>query len=330
MSPSNSRRRATRRHGPGPLTQIALLLLGFLSAGLGGAAAYFLPAATTTLRQTGQSQALTSRPADPSPAPGGAFTVLLLGSDDDAKFAHDRILTQSMILVRVVPASNEVTFLSIPRDLYVPLASGGSGKIDLAYYNGGAKEAIATVEKNFGVRIDEYVWIGLQGLVSLIDRVGGVDLVTSNPVLDDFYPSDLVPGGNPYGFIRVAVLPGPQHLDGLHAMEYVRSRHSDLRGDFGRSQRQQQVLLALRARAAHLNAADLPDLVSSFSGEVTTSLPLTRLRELFPLAAAGGGGARQETLLPPLTESLVLDDGEDVLIPNWGLILPLVHQTFPA
>src|SRR5712692_3653403 len=65
------------------------------------------------------------------PAPTqDAFTVLLLGSDDDSKFFADHVLTQSMILVRVVPSTHSVTMLSIPRDLYVPLSTGGSGKID--------------------------------------------------------------------------------------------------------------------------------------------------------------------------------------------------------
>ena len=93
--------------------------------GAGGALAYFLPVFATTVSQTGQTQDLTPKTVQPASSPGGALTLLLLGSDDDTKFSRDRILTQSMILVRVVPATNEVTFLSIPRDLYVPLTTGG-------------------------------------------------------------------------------------------------------------------------------------------------------------------------------------------------------------
>ncbi len=78
----------------------------------------------------------------------------------------------------------------------------------------------------------------------------------TNPVMDDFYPfSDLSAGGYPYAYYRVAVLPGAAHLDGVHALQYVRSRHGDLRGDFARSERQQQVLLAIKAQASHLNAS---------------------------------------------------------------------------
>src|SRR6202022_2585105 len=122
----------------------------------------------------------------PSAAPGAPFTVLLLGSDDDGKNASP--LTQSMILVRVGPATKHVPMLSIPRDLWVPLSTGGSAKIDAAYAYGGGAAAIATVERNFRVHIDEYAWVGLKGLIKLIDRLGGVDLLITNPVLHDEYP----------------------------------------------------------------------------------------------------------------------------------------------
>jgi len=95
--------------------------------------------------------------------PGSPFTVLLLGSDDDSKFKADRVLAQSMILVRVEPATKHVTMLSIPRDLWVPLSNGRSAKIDAAYEVGGPAAAIATVQRNFHVHIDEYAWVGLKG-----------------------------------------------------------------------------------------------------------------------------------------------------------------------
>jgi LCP family protein required for cell wall assembly len=232
-----------------------------------------------------------------------------------------------MILVRVTPASKQVTMLSIPRDLWVSVPGHGMAKIDTAYASGGAPSAIAAVQDNFKVKIDDYVWIGLKGLVNLIDRMGGVDVNVTNPVMDDFYPADIY-GGNPYSYSRVAVLPGNQHLDGIHALEYVRSRHGDLRGDFGRSARQQQVLLALKAQAKNLNVADLPDLATAFQGELKTSMGLDRVRAILPLTnQIGGPNIKQVVLLPPYTSSAVIE-GQDVIVPNWQEILPLVRQSF--
>jgi LCP family protein required for cell wall assembly len=314
------------------LPSLAILVIGMALAALSGGFAYFLPAIITGVQATGQPGAISlPSPLSPSGTPvaaQGAFTVLLLGSDDDTKFDPAHVLTQSMILVRVDPASKSVTMLSIPRDLWVPLSTGGTAKIDGAYSYGGADAAVATVSRNFHVHIDEFVWVGLKGLIKLIDALGGVDIVASNPVNDDYYPADL--GGNPYGYERVAVLPGPQHLTGINALQYVRSRHGDLVGDFGRSQRQQQVLIAIRQKAKQLNATDIPDLALTFSGELKTSMGIARVRELLPLAGSldNPGAIRQIVLLSPYTE-IGNVDSQSVVLPHWDLILPLVRQYFP-
>jgi LCP family protein required for cell wall assembly len=329
------RARASQRR-LSPFRIIALAVLAAALSAVAGGFAYFLPAALTAFGSTGQivnvpspSPALLFTPS-PSPIPvvqGGPFTVLLLGSDDDSKFSGDHVLTQSMILVRVIPASKQVIMLSIPRDLYVPLSVGGTSKIDGAYSYGGAGAAIATVEQDFGVTVNDYIWVGLLGLIKVIDAIGGIDVVTSNPVIDDYYPADIY-GGNPYDYQRVAVLAGPQHLSGINAMEYVRSRHGDVQSDFGRSKRQQQVLLAIRQKAKQVKAVDIPNLAAAIGGEIKTSIGLDRVAQLVPLAASfdNPDAIQQIVLLPPYTHGGC--PGTSVC-PNWGLILPLVHQYFP-
>lgn len=323
------RRRSRGRSRPGILPPPPLILLGFLLAGALGLGAYFLPLIQTSALTAASSGTFPNPVLNPLGSSTQPFTVLLLGSDDDAKFPADRVLTQSMILLRVNPAARQATLLSIPRDLWVQIPGrSGMSKIDTAYEFGGPQGAIAAVEQNFKVHIDDYVWIGLKGLIQLINRMGGVDVMVTNPVMDDFYPSD-IDVNNPYGYYRVAVLPGAVHMDGVHALQYVRSRHGDLRGDFARSERQQQVLLALKAESKHLNAADLPDIAAAFNGEIKTSIGLDRLRGLLAVANQLGGPAiRQVVLLPPFTSSDQVD-GQDVIVPNWTLILPLVHETFP-
>jgi len=327
------RRRASRLH---PVRLVGLTLFCLLLSGVAGAAAYFFPVVVAGVGQTGQVVVV---PPSHSPGvkvtptttarPGAPFTVLLLGSDDDLKFDPNHVLTQSMILVRIEPATKHVTMLSIPRDLWVPLSTGGSAKIDAAYSYGGPAASIATVERNFHVHIDDYAWIGLKGLIKLIDQLGGVDVFVTNPVLDDFYPNDLNVK-NLYGFTRVAVLPGPQHLDGTNALEYVRSRHDDINGDFGRSARQQQVLLALKAKASTLNAADLPDIVNALKGEFKTSMGLDRVRSLLSVASAfDPANVRQIVLYVPLYTSYGQISGQSVLIPHWSEILAVTRANFP-
>ena len=303
-----------------------------------GGFAYFMPAAQAAIEATGQVIHVTPSPSllftpSPTSAPTappvtGAFTVLLLGSDDDSKFSSDHVLTQSMILVRVMPSTKQVTMLSLPRDLYVHLSTGGYGKIDGAYSYGGPGAAIATVAQDFQVHIDDYIWVGLLGLVKLIDAVGGIDVVTSNPVLDDYYPADVYSSW-PYDYERVAVLAGPQHLDGIHAMQYVRSRHGDLQSDLGRSQRQQQVLIAIRQKAKQLAPEDLPSISSAVGGELKTSIGLSKVAQMLPLASSfdNPDSITQIILASPYTHGCGCS--ETYLTANWGAILPLVHEYFP-
>ena len=330
------RRRASRLH---PVRIAALTLFCLILSGAAGAAAYFFPVVVAGVGQTGQTVVVppnrspgVQAPA-PSAAPGAPFTVLLLGSDDDGK--NKSPLTQSMILVRVEPATKHVTMLSIPRDLWVPLSTGGSAKIDAAYAYGGPAAAIATVERNFHVHIDEYAWVGLKGLIKLIDRLGGVDLFVSNPVLDDAYPND-INGGFLYDYTRVAVLPGAQHLDGSHALQYVRSRHNDVNGDFGRSARQQEVLLAIKAKASTLNVADLPDIVDTLKGNFKTSMGLDRIRNLLGVATAFDLANVKQVVLYACPSGCYTSydhgaayGGQSVVIPHWSMILAVTKANFP-
>jgi len=317
----------------------ALTLFCLILSGAAGAAAYFFPVVVAGVGQTGQTVVVppnrspgVQAPA-PSAAPGAPFTVLLLGSDDDGK--NKSPLTQSMILVRVEPATKHVTMLSIPRDLWVPLSTGGSAKIDAAYAYGGPAAAMATVERNFHVHIDEYAWVGLKGLIKLIDRLGGVDLFVSNPVLDDAYPND-INGGFLYDYTRVAVLPGAQHLDGSHALQYVRSRHNDINGDFGRSARQQEVLLAIKAKASTLNVADLPDIVDTLKGNFKTSMGLDRIGSLLGVATAFDLANVKQVVLYACPSGCYTSydhgaayGGQSVVIPHWSQIFAVTRANFP-
>jgi LCP family protein required for cell wall assembly len=327
LSAREVRPRTGDRRANNPLPRTSFIVLGFVLAALIGLGAFFFP-----LLQSSTTPVVTSGGGILNPltiaGPTDPFTVLLLGSDDDSKFAADKYNTQSMILVRVDPSTRSVTMLSIPRDLWVQMPGGGMGKISTASQTGGIPAAVAVVESNFKVHIDDYAWIGLEGLIKLIDAMGGVDLEITNPVLDDFYPAD-INTSSPYGYYRVALMPGAVHLDGVHALQYVRSRHGDLRGDFARSERQQELLLAMKDQAKRLNITDLPALASALNGEVKTSISLDRMRALFSvLDQYDGRNVKRVVLVPPYT-SEGWAAGQSVVFPDWAAILPLVRQSFP-
>ncbi|QBD81406.1 LytR family transcriptional regulator [Ktedonosporobacter rubrisoli] len=216
---------------------------------------------------------------------GRSWNILLLGSDNDGKYSYPALLTQVMMIVHVDAVTNKVSMVSIPRDSWVYVPNMGMHKIDQAFFLGatsdntfesGVRLARLTVEQDYGVTIDRYAWVGLGGFAKVIDTLGGVDLDVTHPVVDDTYPDDTGQSANPndpFAYKRLYLAPGPQHLNGLQTLEYVRSRHADLVGDIGRTQRQQQVLEALKKK---LNASNiinnLPALLQDLSGQVYTDI----------------------------------------------------------
>ena len=253
--------------------------------------------------------------------------VLLLGSDNDQKFAQDAVLSQTMIVVSVDPARRQVTLLSLPRDLWVPIPGHASAKIDLAYAEGGAPLARATVEKAFKIPIHYYAWIGLNGLVKVVDRLGGVDVDVLHPVLDDNYPNDFADSG--YGTERVYLAAGPQHLDGRHTLQYVRSRHGDLLSDFGRAVRQQQVLLAIQQRSAGMDlVSSLPSFARDLNGHLKTDLDLVRLTQLMLFMRGLRASDVHQAFITAFVRDSVSPDGQQILTADWPAVNSYLRQLF--
>ena len=121
ISPGRRARASRRRLNP--FRSLVLVALAVGLAAVSGSLSYFIPAAVIAYQSqqnvvvpspSPTSLLFTPSPsASPSPVQSGAFTVLLLGSDDDSKFQGDHVLTQSMILVRVLPATKQVIMLSL-------------------------------------------------------------------------------------------------------------------------------------------------------------------------------------------------------------------------
>ncbi|HEY0493671.1 MAG TPA: LCP family protein [Candidatus Dormibacteraeota bacterium] len=255
------------------------------------------------------------------------INILLLGSDNDQKFQPDALLSQTMIVASVDPARHRVTLLSLPRDLWVAIPGHGEAKIDLAYKLGGADLARATVEQRFKIPIHYYAWVGLGGLIRVIDRVGGVDLDVLHPVLDDNYPNDF--NGSGYGTERVYLAGGPQHLDGRHALQYVRSRHGDLLSDFGRSVRQQQVLLALQRRTVGMNLIGLlPQVARDLNGHLKTDIDLPRLTQLALFVRGLHPGDVNQAFITQYVRDATSPDGQAILVADWPAVEAYLHQIF--
>lgn len=257
--------------------------------------------------------------------------ILLLGSDNDQKFTGNP-LTQTMMIVHMNYDSKEISLFSIPRDLWVKMPDKNIfGKIDQAAEYEGIPSAIKVVEQTFGIPIDHYAWVGLYGFIKSIDTVGGINLQIVHPVLDNAYPTD-INSPNPYGYQRLDIQAGMQHMSGEQALQYVRSRHEDLIGDFGRTERQRQLLLALRQTVLSSNLIkESPQLFENLKDQMKTDMTLPDMIQLglFILTNKNSIKEKQFTLSPPEYSQVgTAIDGQSIVIANATASAQLITTLF--
>jgi len=314
------------------------LLLLIVIGGAAGYYNYFFAAPVSHI--VGQQVTRLKGDEDPNMNRNGAdilsgprINILLLGSDTDEKFSNGQYLAQTDIVITIDPATRKVGMLSIPRDFWINVPGSGMHKLDEAYGLGGVALSRLAIFQDFGIPINYYAWVGLDGFIKVIDTVGGVDVDVLHPITDDNYPDDVGnKTGDIYAYKRLYIPPGPQHLSGPAALEYVRSRHADLVGDFGRSARQQQILGALKTK---LNNPDmvgkLPAIAHDLDGYVRTDMQLTDVLKLVNFARGLDPNSIQRVILgPPYSRSGTATDGsgKSVVFPDCALIVPVIAQMF--
>ncbi len=215
-------------------------------------------------------------------------TVLIMGVDERAQ-EDDYWRTDTMIVGTFDPVTMEAGVLSIPRDLWVPIPGYTEGRINTAHAigdaydhpGGGTALAVETVEYNLGIEIDYFVRLNFQGFVRLVDAIGGIEIEVPETIDDPQYPD------YNYGYDPLYIEAGTHDFDGEMALKYARTRHST-GGDFDRSRRQQQVILAILERVTHLNmlpklAQRAPEIVKTIEDSVKID-PNLQLDEIIALA----------------------------------------------
>ena len=186
-----------------------------------------------------------------------AINIILMGSDKRPGLGGWR--TDVVIVVSIDPSVPSLTMLSIPRDLWVYVPNWKWTRINLAdshgetsgFPGGGPGLLKQTIQYNLGIPVQYYARVDFSGYKSLIDSVGGIDVIADCPLYDIFPDvpdgeSDILSGEAlqtvPTGTIDIPGA-GVFHLDGKHALWYARSRKTT--SDFDRSRRQQRVLRGL-------------------------------------------------------------------------------------
>ena len=171
------------------------------------------------------------------------FAVLLMGTDTGAlNRTEKRGRTDTMILAVVNPAKKRYTLVSIPRDTMAQMVGSSSfttEKINAAYEIGGARMSMDSVSALINVPIKYYAVVNMGGIMKMIRYVGGINI---RPTLSFEY------GG--YVFKKGKLT----HMGGAGALAYSRMRYDDPRGDYGRQERQRQVITTLIKKAVSVSS----------------------------------------------------------------------------
>jgi LCP family protein required for cell wall assembly len=261
-----------------------------------------------------------------------AANFLVVGADNgdcgDDPLIEDRSdlgeRSDTIMVWRANPKTNELAVLSFPRDLYVEFPSGHKNRINAAFKRDDPSELQEVLNLNFGVQVDHYIQIDFCAFRRLVQAVGGVEIPFQYPARDK--PKE----GNPPLFLVEQT--GCVNLDGDTALAYVRSRHyqyedpagsghwvSDPTSDFGRISRQQDFLRRVLAKVIDDGLYD-PDvaqaLITANRKYIVTDPDLTVRRMLEFANALKNFDPAAVTTYRIDSNSHTLSDGAQVEIPQ--------------
>jgi LCP family protein required for cell wall assembly len=283
--------------------------------------ASFTPGPTATTKPGG---GIETQPPDPTATPipqpawaqDGRLNLLLIGSD--AGPGRWLARTDTMVVLSVDVATGKAALFGVPRNLLnVPLPPESAGAFSNGRYPGllnslyvyavqhptefpggdaaGFRAVSGSIQELIGQPLDGAIVVNLNGFVDLVQAVGGLWIDIPYSLYDDHYPK---PDGT--GYITISFRPGCQHLDGIHALEYARSRHQD--SDYGRMKRQQRVLIALAHELDPIALLpQVPKLLDIAQDNLWTTIDQNDIANLAVLAARVDSRSIQSISLAPPT-----------------------------
>ncbi len=266
-------------------------------------------------------------PVPPVPVASDAINIVVLGSDQRPDWSEWH--TDAIHIVSVQTGRPAVSVISIPRDLYVYIPGFWMSRINFADYygeaydypGGGTALLRDTLLYNLGIRADYFVRTNFDGLIGIVDTLGGID-VPVHCRLSDYWPYPDENGEYPI----LTLEPGVHHMNGETALWYARSRLTT--SVFSRERRQQQVLQAIWRRARSTGVLrEVPALWAQARQMVVTDLGLTEILQLAQVALRlEEENVRFYNIGPGLVAPWTTPYGGHVFLPLWEQIEPVLAE----
>lgn len=253
----------------------------------------------------------------------GRVNILLIGIGGPNHPGGD--LSDTIMVVSLDPLSHDVTMLSIPRDLYVPIPGHGSAKINAAHAYGDEERLGSgpglleqTIEQNLGIPIHYYIRLDFDAFKEAVNTVGGIDIKVPQALYDPFFPDPQLKGYQP-----LYIAAGQQHMNGDTALKYVRSRETT--SDFDRSHRQQLVLLALKQKVLGIstlaNPIKLNSLLQTLGNHLQTDISISDALKLYDISKQIQPNQITQAALTNAPNNYLASEtinGQSVLVPRSG------------
>jgi len=257
--------------------------------------------------------------------------ILILGTDHANQPGHETQHSDSIMLIRADPSRHRVAYLSIPRDLRVPIEGVGDTKINAAMQSGGAPLAIKTVASYTGLAVNHVIIVDFSQFKDVIDALGGITVNVPERIISKFdCPLKTNAECDRWKGWRFAK--GSQHMSGKRALIYSRVRKNLLNPgdtDITRTEHQQDVLRAtLHKMTSFSTLMKLPFVGGDLVKPLATDLSTFQFMQIGWIYKRGHElhcrlGGTPETL--PDGQSVIVSEGDD----KERVILALLGKTAP-
>lgn len=174
------------------------------------------------------------------------------------------------ILATIDRANGRLMVTSLLRDTYIEKPDGKWTRMNNIVRSEGLDVMLETVRSNYGVDVDVYMAIGVEGVRRMIDEIGGVEVTVNSEEAEGLWNVKTITG------------PGTYHLDSNGVMHYMRLRKIS-GDDFGRTERQRKVLTQVLSQVSAMSLGDLAALGMTLFEEVETNMSLQDLMEAVSL-----------------------------------------------
>lgn len=223
----------------------------------------------------------------------GYRNIALFGVDSRDKELDKNTRTDVIMIASINQDTKEVKLVSVYRDTWLNMSTDKYGKANAAYAKGGAKQAISMLNMNFDMDITDFVTVGFDAVIHVVDAVGGVEINVTEAEIKDLNNYQISMVGKQTGLnakgepnfeatagvdYTPVTKPGLQTLNGLQATAYSRIRY--VGGDGARTERQRTVLTQMAKKAMKLNPGTIDEITNAVFSEIATSLSMQEILSL--------------------------------------------------